>query len=166
MTLSPRTGIAQADNLSQYINCNFGAKVSVEESDENAQSFVRSVNTANGQKNVVVRHGFSLHIAYVGPPFVNFKAERLASLDSAKRNLIQSMSVMAKGTRDMESNTPRQSALNGFDIYAINRTKLAGGVESVYAFPRRRPDRGNALHPEYAARGRAVLDYRAVRRVT
>ena len=132
VTLFPRTGTAQTDNLRQYVDCNLGAKVSVEESDERAQSFVRSVNTAEGSKDIVVRHGFSLHIAYVGTPFVNFKAERLASFDSARRSLIQNLSLLTAGNREMEGNAPRRSSLNGFDIYAINRTTLTGGVQSVY----------------------------------
>jgi hypothetical protein len=130
--LFPQTGTARADNLRQYIDCNLGAKISVEESDERTQSFVRSVNTAEGPKDVIVRHGFSLHIAYVGTPFVNFKAERLASFDSAKRNLIQDLSLLTAGSKEMEGNAPRRSSLNGFDIYAINRTALTGGVQSVY----------------------------------
>jgi hypothetical protein len=129
--LSSQTGTAQTDNLRQYINCNFGSRISIEESDENARSFVRAVNTADGSKDVVVRHGFSLHIAYVGTPFVNFKAERLASFDSAKRNLIQSLNL-ATASGDMETKAPRRSSLNGFDIYAINRARLTGGVQSMY----------------------------------
>jgi hypothetical protein len=132
MMLSPRTGTAQTDNLRQYINCNFGARISVEESDENAQSFVRAVNTADGSKDVVVRHGFSLHIAYAGTPFVNFKAERLASFDAAKRNLIQSLNLTTARSSDMETKAPPRSSLNGFDIYATNRAKLTGSVQSMY----------------------------------
>lgn len=130
--LSARPAAAQADNLRQYVDCNLGDKISVEESDERAQPFVRSVVTAEGPKDITVLHGLSLHIAYAGTPFVNFKAERLASYDSAKRNLIENLRVMAEGTRDMEAKTPRRSSLNGFDIRSINRTTLSGGVESVY----------------------------------
>jgi hypothetical protein len=130
--LSPQTGTAQTDNLRRYIGCNFGAKVSVEEADDHAQPFVRSVSTAEGSKEVLVLHGLSLHIAYAGTPFVNFKAERLASFDSAKKNLIRSLTLLTKDSREMEANAPRRSSLNGFDIYVINRTTLTGGVQSMY----------------------------------
>lgn len=130
--LSSQTANAQTDNLSQYVACNLGGKVSVEESAERAQPYVRSVGTAHGPRDVVVLHGISLHIAFAGTAFVNFKAERLASFDSAKLNLIQSLRVAAEGTSDMESKTPRRSSLDGFDVHAINRTTLSGGVESMY----------------------------------
>ena len=130
--LCPQTAMAQQDNLRSYITCDFGGKLSVEESDERAEPFVRSVNTLHGTKKIAVLHGFSLHIAYTGTPFVNFKAERLEHFASTKQTLIDQLSAMAKGTKDMESKTPGEVSFNGFDVFAIDRTKLSGGVQSVY----------------------------------
>jgi hypothetical protein len=130
--LCPQTAMAQQDDLRRYITCDFGGKLSVEESDEVSQPFVRSVNTSHGTKEIAVLHGFSLHIAYAGTPFVNFKAERLGNFGSMKQTLIDQLSTMAKGTKDIESKTPGEISLNGFDVFAIDRTKLSGGVQSVY----------------------------------
>ena len=138
LTLSPlavlfsqRAATAHQDNLRRYIDCNFGRDISIQESDERAQPFVRSVSTAEGPKQVAVLHGFSLHIAYASTPFVNFKAERLASFESAKGTLIRSLRFMAEASSGMEAKIPRQSSLNGFDVHAIDRATLSGGVQSV-----------------------------------
>ncbi|HEY2375582.1 MAG TPA: hypothetical protein VGH98_06365 [Gemmatimonadaceae bacterium] len=132
-TLSSQpTAPAQQDNLRRYIDCNLGDKFWVVESAERARPFVRSVGGAQEPNQIVVTHGFSLHIAYGGTPFVNFKAERLGSYALAKKHLIHDLTTVAEGTPDMESRTPPHSSLNGFDIYAIDRTKLSGGVQSVY----------------------------------
>jgi hypothetical protein len=167
VVLSRPTATAQTDNLRRYIDCNFGAKVSVEESDENAKPFVRSVSTAEGSKEVLVLHGFSLHIAYAGTPFVNFKAERLASFRSAKENLIQNLTLLTAGSREMEANAPRRSSLNGFDIYAINRRALAGGVQSVYLLFRDVDQTAVTLYildtPPEAPQFSTIEQYRALR---
>jgi hypothetical protein len=123
---------AREDNLRRYVDCNFGKAFEVVESAERDQPFVRSIGTSKNRREIVVEHGFSLHIGYAETPFVNFKAERLGSFALAKKQLIRELSTMAEGTPDMESNTPRRSALNGFDLYVIDRTKLSGGVQSVY----------------------------------
>lgn len=159
--------ITQTDNLRQYVDCNLGPKISVEESDERDQPIVRSVSTAEGAKEVTVLHGVSLHIAYAGTPFVNFKAERLASFALAKRDLIQNLRFMAEGTSDMEAKTPRRSSLNGFDIYAINRTTLSGGVESVYLLFRDADQTVVTLYilntPPEAPQFSTIQQYRALR---
>jgi hypothetical protein len=130
--LRPQTAMAQQDNLRRYIACNFGGKLSIEETNENAKPFVRSVNTSHGTKKIDVLHGYSLHIAYAGTPFVNFKAERLDHYDAMKQALVDQLGTMAKGTKDIESKTPGNISFNGFDIFVIDRTKLSGGVQSVY----------------------------------
>lgn len=128
---SQRVAPIRQDNLRRYVDCSFGDKFWVVESAERAEPFVRSVETTEQPKDVTVLHGFSLHIAYAGTPFVNFKAERLGSFESGKKHLIQNLSFMAAGTQDMDSKTPRRSSLNGFDIYSIDRTRLSGGVQTV-----------------------------------
>ncbi|MGI8766263.1 MAG: hypothetical protein ACR2KM_07100 [Gemmatimonadaceae bacterium] len=165
--LSSRTASAQTDNLRQYIGCNLGEKVSVEESDERAQPFVRSIPSAAGLNDVVVLHGVSLHIAYAGTPFVNFKAERLASFDSAKRSLLQNLRFLAEASTGMEAKTPRRSSLNGFDIHAINRTTLSGGVQSVYLLFRDADQTVVTLYilntPREAPRFSTIEQYRVLR---
>jgi hypothetical protein len=128
---SQQAATAHQDNLRRYIDCNFGRNISIQESAERAQPFVRSVSTADGSKQVTVQHGFSLHIAYARTPFVNFKAERLASFGSAKATLIRSLKYLAEASSDMETKIPRQFSLNGFDVHAIDRATLSGGVQSV-----------------------------------
>lgn len=130
--LCPLTATAQQDSLRRYIRCNFGGKLSVEETDAQSQPFVRSVSTSHGTKKIAVLHGYSLHIAYAGTPFVNFKAERLEHFALSKQTLIDQLGTMAKGTQDIESKTPEESFVNGFDVFDIDRTKLSGGVQSVY----------------------------------
>jgi hypothetical protein len=120
------------DDLRSYLACDLGDNFAIVETEERAKPFVRSVSTSHGSKEIRVLHGFSQHIAYVGTPFVNFKAERLEGFAVTKQTLIESLRKMAEGTRDMESTTPRESSLNGFDVRAIDRTKLSGGVQSVY----------------------------------
>jgi hypothetical protein len=127
-----QTAAPQQDNLRRFIACDLGGKLSVEESDVNAKPFVRSVSTSHGSKKVTALHGYSLHIAYAGTPFVNFKAERLKDFALAKEILIDNLGKLTKGTKDMEATTPREDLLNGFDIWSIDRTKLSGGVQSIY----------------------------------
>ena len=127
-----QTATAQQDNLLPYVSCHGGSKFAVEEADFSTKRFVRSVKTSQGSKEIVVLHGVSLHIAYARTPFVNFKAEQLEGYALAKQRLIDNLSMLAKGTRDIESTTPQENLLDGFDIYSIERTKLSGGVQSVY----------------------------------
>jgi hypothetical protein len=122
------------DNLKAYIDCQFGEKYQIEESVERAQPFMRPVDTMDGKNTVEVVHGWSLHIAYDGTPFVNFKAERLGKSNYLrdKQTLISSLEHAASQTEGMESNKPQQSALNSFEVYSINRKQLEGGVLSIY----------------------------------
>jgi hypothetical protein len=122
------------DNLRSYINCQFSGKYQIEESMEKAEPFMRTVDTMDGKDAVEVVHGWSLHIAYDGTPFVNFKVERLGKSNYLrdKKKLISSLEAAAAHTAGMESNKPRQSALNDFEVYSINRKQLEGGVLSIY----------------------------------
>jgi hypothetical protein len=129
--LCPQTATAQQDNLRRYLACGLGNNFAIVETIENAKRFGRSVKTSHGSRKVVAVHGFSQHIAYNGTPFVNFKAERLEDYALTRQTLIENLSSLAKGTRDMESTTPREFYYNGFDIRAIDRSKLSGGVQSV-----------------------------------
>lgn len=123
----------EIDNLAKY-TCQFGGAFKVEESAERSEPFLRPVVTANGEKTVEIAHGFSLHIAYEGTPFVNFKAERLAGDNYArdKRTLVESLTYSTANTAGMESSEPQRSMSDGFEVYGINRKELAGGVLSVY----------------------------------
>lgn len=101
---SQRVAPAQQDHLRRYVDCNFGDKIWVVESTERGEPFVRTVGTTEQPKDVVVLHGISLHIVYAGTPFVNFKAERLGSYDSAKKSLIQDLqasTVVSHGSLSM-----------------------------------------------------------------
>lgn len=122
------------DNLQSYVNCQLGNKFEIVESVERSQPFMRPVDTVDGKDAVQVVHGWSLHIAYDDTPFVNFKAERLGkdNYQHDKKALISNLESAATGTQGMESNKPQQSALNGFDVYSINRKQLEGGVLSIY----------------------------------
>lgn len=128
---SQQAATAHQDNLRRYIDCNFGRDISIYESAERAQPFVRSIGTTEGSEQVTVLHGFSLHIANANTPFVNFKAERLAGFESAKGTLIRSLRFMAEASSDIDAKIPQHASLNGFDVYAIDRAKLSGGVQSV-----------------------------------
>jgi hypothetical protein len=122
------------DNLGRYTSCHFGYKTTVEEAIENTQSFLRPVDTALGRKNVTVVHGFSLHLAYDGTPFINFKAEHLGRQGYAgdKQILIDSLRHAAANTREMEAPEPKKTELNGLEVYSIDRKQLAGGVLGIY----------------------------------
>ena len=125
---------AAKDNLDAYIDCEFGEKYQVAERAERAEPFLRPVETVDGKDVVEVVHGWSLHIAYDGTPFVNFKAEQLGATNYTrdKQTLISNLESAASQTEGMESNKPQQSTLNGFEVYAINRKQLEGGVLSIY----------------------------------
>ena len=125
---------AHKDNLDAYIDCEFGDKYRIEERAERAEPFMRPVETADGKDVVEVVHGWSLHIAYDGTPFVNFKAERLGTTNYVrdKQTLISNLEFVAGQTQGMESTKPQQSTLNTFEVYGINRKRLEGGVLSIY----------------------------------
>lgn len=124
----------EKDNLNSYVNCEFGDKYQIEDSVERSQAFMRPVSTMEGKDVVEVAHGWSLHIAYDGTPFVNFKAERLGKSNYLrdKNALISSLEYAATTSQGMESNKPQQSSLGGFDLYSIDRKQLEGGVLSIY----------------------------------
>jgi hypothetical protein len=165
--LCRQTAVARQDNLRRYLACNLGNKLEDVETEERAERFVRSVNTSGGLKVIVVLHGFSQHIAYAGTPFVNFKAERLDGFAQTKQNLIESLKFAAEGTQDMESTTPRETSLNGFDVYVIDRTKLSGGVQSMYLLFRDADETVVTLYilntPREDPRFSTVEQYRALR---
>lgn len=122
--------MAPANDLSRYTECKLGRFVVVESS-ERDQPFDRSVPTDRGDRPVAISHGISLHIAYEETPFVNFKAEKLADYGNGKQALLDSLKHLAADP-GMESAEPLNSAINGFDVYGINRKQKEGGVLSVY----------------------------------
>jgi hypothetical protein len=120
----------QPDNLFLYTQCELD-HFTIEESVERDRPFVRSVKTSEGERQIKVAHGFSLHIAYQQTPFVNFKAERLQDYATGKQALIGNLKYMTAGP-DMESSEPSHSSISGLEVYGINHKQLAGGVLSIY----------------------------------
>lgn len=122
------------DSLQSYVTCQFNGQFQIVESAQRSQPFMRSLETMVGKDAVEILHGWSLHIAYEDTPFVNFKAEQLSktNFQRDKKTLISNLEYLITHTEGMESNKPQQSALNGFDVYALNRKQLEGGVLSIY----------------------------------
>jgi hypothetical protein len=119
------------DNLSHYAQCGFG-EFSIEESSERDRPFIHTVSTAEGNREIEAFHGITLHIAYQGTPFVNFKAERLGnSFEKDKQALIESLQTLG-AEPDTEAARPWPLKVDGFEVYGINRKKLAGDVLSIY----------------------------------
>lgn len=119
------------DNLSHYAQCGFG-EFSIEESFERDRPFIHMVSTAEGNREIEAFHGITLHIAYQGTPFVNFKAERLGnSFEKDKQALIESLQALG-AEPDTEAARPWPLKVDGFEVYGINRKKLAGDVLSIY----------------------------------
>lgn len=119
------------DNLSRYTQCGFG-EFSIEESSERDRPFIHTVSTAEGNREIEAFHGITLHIAYQGTPFVNFKAERLGnSFDKDKQALIDSLQTLG-AEPDTDAARPWPLKMGGFEVYGINRKKLAGDVLSIY----------------------------------
>jgi len=95
----------------------------------------RTVDTPSGTKEVLMTDGYRVLIAYKDTElFVNLKAEQFeaARYQADKASLIASLESDAKGTPNMESTKPAKVTIGNFDGYAINRTKLEGGVLSIY----------------------------------
>jgi len=94
----------------------------------------RTVETSSGPKEVTMTDGYRILIAYQNEPFVNLKAEQFdkTRYSTDKQSLIDSLESSAKGTPNMESEKPTKSKVGRFESYAINRTKLEGGVLSIY----------------------------------
>lgn len=119
------------DNLSRYAQCGFG-EFSIEESSERDRPFIHTVSTTEGNREIEAFHGITLHIAYQGTPFVNFKAERLGnSFEKDKQALIESLQTLG-AEPDTEAARPWPRKVDGFEVYGINRKKLAGDVLSIY----------------------------------
>jgi len=78
--------------------------------------------------------GYRILIAYQNEPFVNLKAEQFdkTRYSTDKQSLIDSLESSAKDSPNMESEKPTKSKMGRFESYAINRTKLEGGVLSIY----------------------------------
>lgn len=157
------------DNLDRYTACKFEGKIAIAESAERAQPFLRPVDTESGQKTVEVVHGYSLHIAYDGTPFVNFKAERLGagSYKRDKETLIGNLSHLAANTPNMESQQTQQASLNGFEMYSVSRKELAGGVLSIYLLTRDADNTVITLYllntPPQDPKFRTMAEYRKLR---
>lgn len=119
------------DKLNHYTQCSLGQFI-VEDSSERDRLFYRSVTTSEGDRQIEVLHGFRLHIAYQGTPFVNFIAERLGTnYATDKKTLIESLRGLSTEP-DTETVVPWPASMNDFEVYGINRKRLAGGVLSIY----------------------------------
>jgi hypothetical protein len=119
------------DNLSRYTQCGFG-EFSIEESSERDRPFIHTVSTAEGNREIEAFHGIILHVAYQGTPFANFKAERLGNgFYKDKQALIDSLQTLG-AEPDTGAVRPWPLKMDGFEVYGINRKKLAGDVLSIY----------------------------------
>ncbi len=162
---------AAADGLSHYVQCDF-SPFRVEESAERDQYFTRTVTTVEGEHTIEVFHGYSLHIAYKETPFVNFKAEKVGQSASDpkylknKQTLIENLKYLSSGPGS-EMAQPWPSLLNGFEVYAINRKQMEGGVLSIYLLFRDPDQAAITLYmlntPPESPQFRTLEEYRALR---
>jgi hypothetical protein len=120
------------DNLSLYTRCGLG-QFTIEESSERDRPLTRTVPTANGDQEVEVLHGITLHIADGGIPFVNFKAEKLGNAYvESKKALLDSLQQYMSDEPDMVASKPWPSTMTVFEVYGINRKQLNGTVLGIY----------------------------------
>jgi len=120
------------DNLSLYTRCGLGQFI-VEESSEHDRPFTRTVPTSNGDQEVEVLHGTTLHIADGGIPFVNFNVEKLGNAyTESKKALLDSLQQYLSDEPDMVAAKPWPSTMTAFEVYGINRKQLGGNVLSIY----------------------------------
>lgn len=123
--------------LEKFSQCNLGSDFQIVQTDRLPNAMTRSVETPSGSKEIVMTDGYRILIAYrQEEAFVNLKAEQLdkARYLADKQALIASLETSAKGTPNMESDKPAKSKFGRFESYGINRTKLEGGVLSIYLF--------------------------------
>lgn len=121
--------------LETYTNCALGDSFQIRQVDRLPGPMSRPVKTKDGEQSVALEDGYRVLITYdETEPFVNLKAEQLAkaSYERTKLILIDVLAEMAKGTGDMESNTPVHLQMGSFDVYGVNRKVLQGGVLSAY----------------------------------
>ena len=95
--------------------------------------FAWQAPTKSGETSIDVETGYRVLVAYQKTePFGNLKVERLpsASYYSEKAKLLSSLDSLAAGSGMVPK--VAKATLNGLSLYGINRSKLEGGVLSVY----------------------------------
>lgn len=157
--------ILRPDHLDDFPKCKLG-RFEIVESSEIERPFTRAVPTGQGDQQINVTHGLSLHIAYEQTPFVNFKAERLGKYADDKKVLIDSIKYLGSQA-DMEPGDPKLLSMNGLEVYGINRKRLAGGVLSIYLLFRDEDLTAVTLYilntPPESPKFRTMEQYRALR---
>ena len=120
--------------IERFSRCKLGGDFEIVQVDRLPGTVTRSLQTPVGPKEVVMTDGYRILITYQNEPFVNLKAEQFdkARYSNDKQSLIDSLGPSAKGTPNSESEKPAKSKMGRFESYAINRTKLEGGVLSMY----------------------------------
>lgn len=124
---------AQDRDLSRYTKCELGNDFEIVQVDGPVTDFAWQAPMKSGDTSINVETGYRVLIAYQKTElFGNLKAERLPapSYESEKAKLLSSLDSLATDT-GMEPRLAK-ALLNGFNLYGVNRTKLEGGVLSVY----------------------------------
>ena len=124
---------AQDRDLSRYTKCELGPEFEIVEVDGPVTDFAWETPTKSGKTSINVETGYRVLVSYrKTEPFGNLKAERLpaASYQDEKAKLLSSLGNFAADSgMDGKVSTP---TMNSFQLYGVNRSKLEGGVLSIY----------------------------------
>jgi hypothetical protein len=123
----------QENDLKLYTTCNLGSEFQIAQVDGPTRDFSWPTPMKNGDVSIPVDIGYRVLVTYMDTElFGNLKVERLpkARYPDEKANLLSSLQYLStEAGMDPKVQT---NVRNGLTLYGINRSKVEGGVLSVY----------------------------------
>lgn len=124
---------AQDPGLKPYTTCNLGPDFQIVDVDGPVTDFAWKSPTKSGEVSIPVETGYRVLVTYrESEPFGNLKVERLPKeqYSDEKARLLSSLEYLASNPgMDLKVQTDTRS---GLTFYGVTRSRLEGGVLSIY----------------------------------
>jgi hypothetical protein len=124
---------AQGPGLEPYTRCEFGPQFQTAQVDGPIEKFAWATQVKSGEVSIAVETGYRMLVTYLfTEPFGNLKVEQLPSnsYEKAKSDLLSSLEYFASQS-GMDGKV-QSVQRDGLALYGVNRSKLEGGVLSIY----------------------------------
>jgi hypothetical protein len=124
---------SQGAPLKPFLECNLGSQFQIAQVDGPVQDFAWPTDTKAGKTSINVETGYRVLVAYLETElFGNLKVERLpaAEYQKEKSALLSSLDFLA--IEPGMDGRVQTGVKHGFNLYGVNRSKLEGGVLSIY----------------------------------
>lgn len=137
MPVFSQTG-KKTDVIKQYSICNFTDGLKIRDTRRLDADTLRSraVETKDGEKEVTRIESFYVLVGYPKmSPFANIRPERSQLVkdlfESDKKNVVENLRYTIAQSREMATDEPAKSSVNGFEVYQIHRKTLFGSTLGI-----------------------------------